>query len=131
MESKELRIDNYVKRHFWCYPPEGKIKEYLDCQVVSLGIEKVIVTSSITEKHLEKINYEIIHPIPLTEEWLFNFGFKKINLGRDMAHFYADTYNDWKIVERNGFYKRSGKTINYVHQLQNIYFALTEKELTL
>lgn len=75
-------------------------------------------------------------PIPLTEEWLLKFGFEKSNNNTEFYTFdlsklsihlkskqYADgrTYfNSWCIIE---------KQIEYVHQLQNLYFALTQEEL--
>ena len=83
--------------------------------------------------------------IPLTEEWLIKFGFnsqyKKGWIGIDVKHsngtttdfvlsypqrmgmwqtFFAFEYDGFRFVE-----------IKYVHQLQNIYFALTNKELEL
>ena len=80
--------------------------------------------------HLSDIKF-----IPLTEEWLLKFGFiKKID-----AYFYndyciEDIHNGetWVISEfdyiRDEF-TAIGRGINYVHQLQNLYFALTGEEL--
>lgn len=72
-------------------------------------------------------------PIPLTEEWLLKFGFKK-------------NYKRGYILKINSFLRIAGfqtiphlyleyeenyclVTLEYVHQLQNLYFALTENEL--
>ena len=67
-------------------------------------------------------------PIPLTEEWLLKFGFKKINhriegviYRREWLQFSETFLADW----RGGHIGR----IQYVHQLQNLYFALTNTEL--
>lgn len=78
------------------------------------------------------VNFEICQPIPLTEEWLVRFGFYKnidtelfekggyqIDLSVLKCHFYLPDFGDWY------------KELEYVHQLQNLYFALTGEELTL
>lgn len=71
-----------------------------------------------------------IKPVPLTEEWLLRFGFE--------SNSYQDRYENKIIhVECN---KTRGFTelwidrmphIKYVHQLQNLFFALRDKELIL
>ena len=64
---------------------------------------------------IEKTSNKKIEPIPLTEEWLIRFGFKKdmvLLTNSDGDNFYL---SDFKI--------------EYVHQLQNLYFALTGNEL--
>jgi hypothetical protein len=55
---------------------------------------------------------EEINPLPLTDEYWDLFGFKKaVNL------YYKDYFN----IEHNKF--------QYVHELQNLYFAITKTEL--
>lgn len=76
------------------------------------------------------------HGIELTEQWLLDFGFEKIQIdqkGRGGYEFYihkmqvvlSDT-GDYAFFDSN----HTTTTINNVHQLQNLYFALTGKELT-
>jgi hypothetical protein len=82
-------------------------------------------------------------PIPLTEEWLVKFGFK---ITKDPEHnFYEKPFDIYhvqlkRLIGRDVFYlelnKPNGasyliKQINHVHQLQNLYFALTGEELTI
>ena len=81
-------------------------------------------------------------PIPLTQEWLINFGFEKreevenanfvkFGLGENPIT------KDWIVlikhfVDDNIFFYNNGfHTIKSVHQLQNLYFSLANKELTL
>lgn len=68
-------------------------------------------------------NYCKLIPIPLTEEWLFKFGFE----GSDIDNYSIELSNG------NFFILDSldpiARNIFYVHQLQNLYFALTGKEL--
>lgn len=70
-----------------------------------------------------------LSPIPLTEDWLLKFGF-------DMK--YGNTYLkdrmkfDINTIGLVRFHWSQKVTyIKYVHQLQNLYFALTGQELKL
>ena len=67
-----------------------------------------------------------IEPIPLTEEWLLKFGFEKTSL-----HYLK---KDGIIIqsEDNYFECFLGSIVvklQWLHQLQNLYFALTGEEL--
>lgn len=74
---------------------------------------------------------EHFKPIPLTEEWLVKFGFE----GGDIHYWHPDS--DYSIEKLGGAWEvyhsqnpsYYGTTVNYVHQLQNLYFALTGEEL--
>ena len=77
-------------------------------------------------------------PIQLTEEWLIKFGcFKKpgvvyLNLDAiqpDSDYGYGFEWEDKKLFLCDCYSGVIGKQIIFVHQLQNIYFALTGKEL--
>ena len=72
--------------------------------------------------------------IPLTEEWLIKFGFKKtwfgyenISTGIEIEPLENEDYTI--CINANEYH--IGENFKYVHQLQNIYFALTIKELEL
>lgn len=82
--------------------------------------------------------YNDIKPIPLTEEWLVKFRFE--------TQYPNATDNNWsngnKYLSINSFGGKgfrlnilhniyNGIDIKYVHQLQNLYFALTGEELTI
>lgn len=118
MEVRELRIGNYVyltKDNF------ETIKEY---QLDAFDIYK-----------LDENECEDIKPIPLTEEWLLKLGgidkgFIFFKAKRKVIKF------EWssRVVstgKRYGFKSSKYNNIKYVHQLQNLYFALTGEELTL
>ena len=74
-------------------------------------------------------------PIPLTEEWLINFGFElcdntKYNIWSNEHFVITDILMQgdsflWFIQEAESL------DLDYVHQLQNLYFALTGEELTI
>jgi hypothetical protein len=75
--------------------------------------------------------FPCLKPIPLTEEWLIKFGFKHDEI--------LSTYvfnGSFGFIENN--YTKLGieygaiwTECKYVHQLQNIIFALTGEELTI
>ena len=90
---------------------------------------------------------EFVHPIPLTEEWLLNLGFIKDdnefrspkiigfkNSVYEICVRLHDDFFDMLLEEEelnvDTFTVILPLKLKYVHQLQNIYFALIGKELT-
>lgn len=76
-------------------------------------------------------------PIPLTEEWLFKFGFVK-NIGKHGEYYSHNVFIRFVIwVDHEGFVcgrdEVKGCTAivesKHVHQLQNLFYALTGEEL--
>jgi hypothetical protein len=72
-------------------------------------------------------------PIQLTEEWLLKFGFNKVS---DIWEFWKNSGWDLRQhkLENKWWLFYIGQDldcvrIDYVHQLQNLYFALTGEEL--
>lgn len=73
-------------------------------------------------------NIEDYRPIPITEEWLLKFGFEK-----DNDYGFWTSPNPKFIVDENFVLCDIDITVavKHVHQLQNLYYALTGKELCL
>jgi hypothetical protein len=104
MKAEELRIGNWVKDENGPYQIKGE--------------------------HLDEDNFPTIQTweIPLTQEWLLKFGFEFKAVGSEfighnmILHNWLNSreYVSWGVVK-----------LKYVHQLQNLYFALTGRELTL
>ena len=77
-------------------------------------------------------------PIPLTEEWLLKFGFEKEEtgywtIGKLRGGFTvcrAERKSD-RLCYRWFVNNLKMTDLHFVHQLQNLYFALTGEELTL
>jgi len=96
------------------------------------GSTLLAYTSRVVEV-IEEIEYQHLSPIPLTEELLKNCGFR--NFKRDewvlsFDHSHADftfTAHGLQMKEPAAF----RKPIKYLHQLQNVFFALTGQELTI
>ena len=76
-----------------------------------------------------------ILPITLTEEWLLKFGFKNkeekwfdISIGREKI-LGINLFNKKVVIGFGVDLVGTFSHIKHVHQLQNLYFALTNKEL--
>ena len=123
MKGTELRLANWVSRSW------GKGKPL---QISGFMADTVWFKYGKNEYFSDLKN---IKPIPLTEEWLVKFGFYNCDNSID-RWFQISRDSLLKIfVSANGdtflaFYgdERIMK-IDYLHQLQNLYFALTNKEL--
>ena len=123
MKANELRIGNYISRLDLVDIHKKRIE-----QILELG-KKATTTGSL--KVIS--NYEDLIPIPLTEEWLIKFGF--IKDGKEFNKWCGDY--EYSFSFEYGFvfgqlvdYSHEIK-IKHVHQLQNLYFALTGEELTI
>jgi len=121
MKANELRIGNYVKQSetgvSTCHCP-GDVFEW------SL--------SDFYEVECSQLLMDTIEPIPLTEEWLLKFGFTGDYLFHDIEYFSlskTNTGGNYYCVYFENEY--TAVYIEYVHQLQNLYFALTGTELEL
>lgn len=81
-----------------------------------------------------ELNEQDIDPIPITTEWLETFGFKYSKTFKCYSKGFeilfcmeGDEY--WLCEQDAGKLQKIGKSFKYVHQLQNLYFALTGEEL--
>ena len=63
-------------------------------------------------------------PIPLTEEWLLRFWFEQ-----KTSSFVIYPVSIKRQTKNAFFYSPTSLHLKYVHQLQNLYFALTGEEL--
>jgi hypothetical protein len=76
---------------------------------------------------------DVLDPIPITEDWLLKLGFEKtmtwtytIDLLGSLKLVYYLGEKGWSL----GFKNYSDfSNLKYLHELQNLYFALTGKEL--
>lgn len=108
--KNELRIGNFVKIH------QSKI------QMTELDF---------------RFRSDFFKPIKLTEEWLLKFGFEYASYANNYIIEAGEYYNSVKFDKRKWLYNNDSSdascygvtTIKYVHQLQNLYFALNQKEL--
>lgn len=118
LQSKDLRIGNLVER-----------KE------TSEVIEIIVISQNTVRTNRGTLPYNCLQPIPLTEDLCKqHISFKS---RRDESymydifedeygfHFVIDTYRDCHEI------MRITKKIKFVHEWQNLYFAITDNELIL
>jgi hypothetical protein len=107
MKNTEIRIGNFVKRN-----------------------DLIVAVDEQTFWDM-KNNPEQYEPVKLTEDWLVRrFGLEKYEFDNGKLPQYR--LENRLIVVRGGFFYDYGTSaeLKYVHQLQNLYFALTGEELT-
>lgn len=123
MNSNELRIWNYVYDVNEKVSRVEQISSYNICDLTTISSKRGILHTS------------DIYPIPLTEEWLLKFGFVlKMDNYNWNAAIGKNAIWDFKLALRfsdeiGWFYNSKATPIKYVHQLQNLYFALNAEEL--
>jgi hypothetical protein len=150
MKANELRIGSIVKS--LVNDEDFSIVEEIGHRA-SLGYY-VSLNNQHSGVWLEHKERDLILGIPLTEEWLLKFGFEKSQEQWYTIKYFTDcnlateqmaiTYNlssnrcavfdaieETDIVNILSYPIYTSKKVLYVHELQNIYFALTKKELTM
>jgi len=110
MKASELRIGNCVK--------QGTIE--------SLSTTLAEVNDCVYE-------VRVLESIPLTEEWLIKFGFKNIDTNEDGGdnYWYLDKTDFMLDRSFQSLQMNTSFDLKYIHQLQNLHFALTGVELEL
>ncbi len=117
MKAKELRIGNWYNSTKFNVPVKCEMADFWEIYSRAEG-------ATPDESHIA----ELFVPIPLNEKWLLKLGFEeeysrgtrllvKDGVRIDMTKSKFPTLQYW-VTE-----------LKYVHQLQNIYFALTGEEL--
>jgi hypothetical protein len=137
MNLKELKIGNYVIANEYRYENEKKevvmdcVKKQVKCNgVFDDGSEDAFIQYGRDEYGLVIVDSNNTEPIPLTEEWLLKLGFKNEHnpIYFSIDGFYIEYKNDEFTTEVG---ECSYLVLEYVHQLQNLYFALTGEELVI
>ena len=136
MKTIELRIGNLIIGNYYDYNiDDDHLEKETICKVVTLDSVDMCEYPIYVESDENVEEFSEFQPIPLTEEWLLKFGFEKsmswtyvIELQGNLKLVYYLGEKGWSI----GFKAYSDfSNLEYVHQLQNLFFALTGEELTL
>lgn len=122
MEAQELRLKNlvYVNHKMDRLAYVDSISDYaIQCVFVD-GMSEDMATGMI-------VSPSKLIPVPLTEDLLLRMGFEKTHRGK----FERDDL-PYDLYGGVGLYMHGVKPeIEHVHQLQNLYHALTGEELTI
>ena len=131
MKANELRIGNLLR---------DKVSK-TELKVTGLN-ESDILTYVIDRSKFPLKDGWAIEPIPLTEEQLLKFGFEKLNTM--MSGCFVFQKGLWRVAIKDNIEKTYDWVLwherispptwclsrfKYVHQIQNIYFSLTDEEL--
>ena len=120
MKATELRIGNWVL----CEPNNACIERTIDYEDFKLA-------------HFDSERFK---PIPLTEEWLEGFGFEQhhndasFNSVLYIKNIFGNKPKEWGLYPKylgSGYVVNKSLHLEHVHQLQNLYYALTGEELEL
>lgn len=123
IQAGELRIGNLAER-------DGNL-----LKVIRISKDGIVNYDLIKKSQGIHVNSGNVVAIKLTEEWLIKLGFNKLN-----------NSNEWYVIKQNDFelsIHLSGNEIcfgsgnvffkgnfKHIHTIQNLYFALTGKELS-
>jgi len=125
MNPIELRIGNWVKDN-----------QFAHYKVIGLTKKRIKV-----ERNGLKFNLlcdSFLQPIPLSEQWLYMWNFKKIPIGYELIidkrkiiirmdlHHVIEKKTTHQLLFDDGFDVHMVRFyIDYVHQIENLFFALT------
>ncbi|MPS73993.1 MAG: hypothetical protein E2590_12735 [Chryseobacterium sp.] len=145
MKAREVRKGNLaykINRNYYIHLPIE-----IPLEIVKIGIFEVDVINQgeniIYVEEYQKVSFFDLSPIEITEEWLLKLGFEKKSkkwkdgsVSEDLfikGNFFIRLHNGYNTFSKFDFnYEQVFLTnVDYVHQLQNLYFALTNEELTL
>ena len=109
----------------------------VDNELIGLRIGNLVydVTTqcniTITESNIE--NTQNFEPIPITSEWFEEIGFQKRLQNKTNYPTRNNNKVEFKLNSSDNYDWESSVNnfpkVKYIHQLQNIYFTLTETEL--
>lgn len=122
MKANELRIGNYVTEVTRSKNING-YQTWTKIWHIDTYQERVMLNNG------RWSIFNDIDPTPLTEQWLLDFGFTQY------GDWCSKSYISISIKYNKTTYMIDGmedyiKHCEYVHQIQNLYFALTGEELT-
>ncbi len=136
IEAKELRRGNIVGRPFYNPHPITPSYEVATAVIHALPEHSARITE-LYRNEITKIDYADLQPIPLTQEWLHRFGGTmnqesgvwRFKWGQNgvVFVFLHQGYDQYAFELGNGF----DKPVEFVHEFQNFFFALSNQELTL
>ena len=141
MKAEEYRIGNILNYYIGSSVKQGII--------TGLSTNKIVIDHNTSFNLTSEFDKRRIIQIELTEEWLLKFKFKNVGIWEEFMPYYvkdgvllffnehrteyelSDYLSGYGEMRQGKYYCTTFKWINSVHQLQNLYFALTGEELTI
>jgi hypothetical protein len=124
--KNELRIGN------WMYVDDMK-NNHIISQIRETMVNVEYIRIDTNEPHCSLIDIDRLKPILINDILLFNLGFKKCEFNIPDKYKRENCPFSIKYRPETGFtveYKYGQVYLKSVHQLQNLHFALTGRELT-
>jgi hypothetical protein len=127
MKSNELRIGSIYKSpiEFFKGSIEAKLHAKDECFILTK--EKMVLL-------FQTGMLELVHPVELTEEWVFKLG-GRISDDSEIERSFTVNDKSLDIVLYGGNYSLAGENhgcminFDYVHQLQNFFYAWANEDL--
>lgn len=132
MKANELRIGNLITDEWYSDFKNIIVVDSINSKGIDLFIQDDGNWAEIAQTWIEaEMPFDSLRGIPLTEELLLSFGFNPDSILKELYHISEYYINDFRIVcNHHPFHvENCGINIEYVHELQNLYFALTGEEL--
>lgn len=135
IKANELRIGNIVG--FLMEDSVDEREEWYEPNIINVTDLVYLSNREIRHKDFppdKQVKPDYI-PLPITEEWLLKLGFIK---GTDLfflpipnlsCEIHATFYRGGYVIELQNHLLPIVTEVEYVHQLQNIYYSLTNTEL--
>lgn len=139
IKAEELRRGNFVNRQYWNPHPENPGFLYDACQVDVIKSDNVNIRLS-DNSIIAKVDIKRISPIQLTPAILEKCGFADdtyANFSKQIGDFsyLVVSFKDDACTQIREHISIADHDISlkceYLHQLQNLYYALTQTELTI
>lgn len=118
IKASELRIGNYVEDAF----------DIKNIRTIQIELNDFVAMANYNNSS----HPNFYKPILITPKWLERMGFQRSKPPSPYPYFYIEDFDI--AIAKEGFELLGsewpmGKSFKYVHQLQNLYFALTGEEL--
>ena len=124
IKANELRKGNLVYTD-----KNDSVKTIVEIRHTCVSLK--YIRSDTGTPHQSMVDYDRLIPIPLTKEGFVKFGFERFGINFRFNNFEYNPVTKNMIVHAGGsYYNGFVLRVDYVHQLQNLYFTLTGEELT-
>jgi hypothetical protein len=123
IKAQELRVGNLINFYHHKH-------DLTEIKIQGIYFDEELKEYCVSNEYYP-VNINGLVPIPLTEEWLLKFNAECYEFDNGQPNQYRIGSRLFVIRDKNIVDYGSSVVIKYVHQLQNLYFALTGEELEL